>query len=283
MQLVGDSLKKKKRSLIKIVPGSKLPIILYASTAVLLSSIFLVISILASGTSIALNTSSGKKGDINHDGKVDAADAFEIISISKGGKADDSQKSAADLNGDGVVNEQDAMLIVQYSSKTTDVLGTPAKGNTNLESPAMATATTVDENSESSESGEDASESTPTVSNGELVKSGNSKSTAFLTSDNDVYTTARVVNKWKSGGKNMYQIELTQKNNGANLAGDSSVIVKLSGDASVEKTWSCSADSTSDGLKVTSQCNSYVPNGGSISCGFIVSSSSDITVQSISK
>lgn len=274
-------MKKKKRSLIKIEPGSKLPVILYATTAVILSGIFLVISILASGTSMSIKAPSGKKGDINHDGKVDAADAAEIISMSKTGKFDSVEKAAADLNGDGKVNEKDAMLIIQYSSKSTDVLGTPAKeGNTDLESPLMAVVNNSAANS--TEEGDESSENTPTISNGELVKSGNTKIAAFLTSDSDVYTTARVVNKWKSGNKNMYQIELTQKNNSANLAGDSSVVVKLSGGADVEKTWSCTADSTSDGLKITSQCNSYVPKGGSIKCGLIVSSTSDITVEAIS-
>ncbi|MCQ2479434.1 MAG: dockerin type I repeat-containing protein [Clostridia bacterium] len=268
-------MKKKKRSFIKIEPGSKLPVILYATTAVLLSSIFLVISIFASGTSMSLKAPSGRKGDVNHDGKIDAADAYEIINLIKSGKTD----VAADLNGDGVINEQDAALIVQYSSKTSDVLGTAAKGNTELETPIMTTV----ESTSSTEGGEESDEKGPTVSNGELVKSGNSKHVAFLTSDSDVYTTARVVNKWKSGGKNMYQIELTQKNNGQNLAGDSTVTVKLSGSASVEKTWDCTADSSSDGLKITSQCNSYVPTGGSIKCGLIVSSASDITVQEISK
>ncbi|MBQ6819449.1 MAG: dockerin type I repeat-containing protein, partial [Clostridia bacterium] len=53
-------------------------------------------------------------GDVNGDGKDDAADALEVLKSVVGKvKLTDAQLLAGDVNGDKAVNAQDALLILQ--------------------------------------------------------------------------------------------------------------------------------------------------------------------------
>ena len=113
------------------------------------------------------------------------------------------------------------------------------------------------------------------------AKAGTSKFTAFCTTENNIYATARISSKWRSGGKTMYQIDVTVKNNSAAAAASPALSLKLSSSASVIKNWSSNASSTDDGVTVQPITNGYIPSGGSRRCGLIVESPADIQIQSI--
>ena len=56
--------------------------------------------------SLTRQTTTFAREDINHDGRVDILDAFQLARELESGA-----KPAADLNGDGVVDQRDADLI----------------------------------------------------------------------------------------------------------------------------------------------------------------------------
>lgn len=59
-----------------------------------------------------------KKGDVNNDGKINAADAVLVLQDAADiKKLDDSQKSYADMNGDGKINAADAAEILKLAAK----------------------------------------------------------------------------------------------------------------------------------------------------------------------
>ena len=276
-------LKKKRKSIVRFETGSRLPVVSYITAAVVLSSFFLMLTILTSGFSLSLGGHSAE-GDLNHDGVINAADAYQIIKNASDGNLPGVKKKTADVNNDGTIDKKDALLILQYSSKTSEQLGVSAKGNTSIEAPN--TSAMVIGASAGSSGGEDAAadftHQTVSVGADSYVKSGTSRSCAFYTTDNNFYTTARVSNKWQSGGKTLYQIDIRVKNNSANSAGSPALTLKLSGGASVTQKWSCNADSAENSIAVQPLTNGYIPSGGSIRCGIIVESPADIQIESIS-
>jgi hypothetical protein len=56
--------------------------------------------------SLTKQTPTCAREDLNHDGRVDILDAFQLARELRAGK-----KPAVDLNGDGVVDERDADVI----------------------------------------------------------------------------------------------------------------------------------------------------------------------------
>lgn len=73
---------------------------------------------------------SGKKGDLNGDGMVDASDASVALSVyallSTGGSMDisDEQFNIADVNNDGFIDSSDASAIISYYSYLATLLDT---------------------------------------------------------------------------------------------------------------------------------------------------------------
>ena|GEM_PF-2798472 len=64
-----------------------------------------------------------KKGDINDDGSIDAADARLVLRyVAKLETFTDAQKAAADLNGDGAIDASVARRILRYAAKLEDKL-----------------------------------------------------------------------------------------------------------------------------------------------------------------
>lgn len=264
-------LKEKKGFAVNFEPGSKLPLVFYLIAAVILSCLFMMITLITSGFSFTL---SGEfpSGDLNNDKSINASDALHVIMReNKNMDFNGAQIDAGDVNGDGVINELDATLIIQYASETSEKLGVLAVGNTKLEKPAGKKTVTAD----SQQTAESPEES--------FVRSGNSYSAAFCTSESDVYTSARIVNKWYTDNKYMYQIEIAMKNNSGQYIGDSSLELEFSSGVTLEKNWKCYVESDDFRLNITTQCYQYVPDGGVMKCGLIVSSTTDIELESVSK
>lgn len=65
---------------------------------------------------ISLDLVSCLIGDLNHDGKITAADALMTLQISVGKlQPDEEQAKAADVDGEDGVTATDALLILQYA------------------------------------------------------------------------------------------------------------------------------------------------------------------------
>lgn len=271
--------KKKPASPIRFEPGSKLPLVFYAVTAIILSCIFMIITLATSGFSFTLGRELDV-GDINNDGKINACDALKILQRD-GNKADFSgaQIDAADLNGDGVINALDATLIVQYASETSDKLGVLAVGNTRLEK--FPTTVPADNATDTAENTDGTGEDGQTETEASYVKIGNSDFAAFCTTEAEIYTSANLSNIWISNGKYFYQIDITLTNRSNGWLADSNFELQLSGAAVIEKTWSCYAQDSDFGINITTQNNTYVPNGGSMKCGLVVSSGAPLTIESV--
>ena len=277
-------MKKKRKSIVRFEQGSRLPVVAYITAAVVLSSFFLMLTILSSGFSLSVGSHSAA-GDLNGDGVINAADAYQIIKNASDGKLNGVKKKHADLNDDGKIDKKDALLILQFSSKSSDILGEPGKGSTAIEAPntsAMVVGASAGGSGSADSSAEAFTHQPVSVGADNFVKSGTSASTAFFTNENDIYTTARISNKWKSGGKTMYQIDITVKNNSESAVGSPAVNLKLSGSASVTQKWSCNADSTDNNITVQPTTNGYITSGGSIRCGIIVESPAEIKIEAIS-
>lgn len=270
-------LKKKKTSVLKFEPGSKLPVIFYGVTAVILSCAFMIITLITSGFSFTLGKSL-ESGDLNYDKAVNASDALQIM-MREAKKSDfnGAQIDAADLNGDGVINELDALLIVQYSSESSDKLGVLAKGNSSLEAFPTAVPANIDSTDESD------AQSTDEKEEEEYVHNGNSIYNAFCTNEEEIYTSAKIVNKWYTGGKHYYQVEITLRNNSDSYMTDGTVELEFSKNAAVEKTWCCTAQTTDFGIDVTTQNNAYIASGSQMDCGLIVSSDFPLEIEKVSK
>ncbi len=264
-------LKEKKGFYTNFEQNSKLPIIFYLITAAVLSCVFMITALITSGFSFTLK-GEFSSGDMNNDKIINASDSLYIIMHeSKKTDFNGAQIDAGDVNSDGVIDKLDATLIIQYASETSKKLGVPAIGNTKMENPS---------NKETQSPDTQQSENNPEDN---FVRSGNSYYTAFCTSESEIYTAATVANKWQKDGKYYYQINIVLKNNSGQYIGDSSLELEFSNSVTVEKSWSCYAENSDLGLNITTQCYSYVPSGGIIKCGIIVSSPSDIEMESVSK
>ncbi len=81
-------------------------------------TVLLTISLMCSFALIFGSAADAKLGDVNGDGKVNAADARETLRISAGlTVATDEQKLLADANGDGKVTAYDARMILRAAAK----------------------------------------------------------------------------------------------------------------------------------------------------------------------
>ena len=262
-------MKKKKNPIMNFETGSRLPIVFYAIAAVILSCLFMIITLITSGFSFTLGRELSS-GDLNNDGVLNAADALHIIMReNKNLDFNGAQIDAADVNSDGKINDIDAKLIIQYASETSKKLGVSAVGNTKMESPSPVKKD--DASSENTEQQEDS-----------FVRTGNSYGAAFSTSEAGIYSTARIANKWQANGKYYYQINISLKNYSGQYISDSSLEIDFSSGVTVEKSWKCSAENGDFGINITTQTYQYVPNGGTLNCGIIVSSPSEIEVESVS-
>lgn len=260
---------KKKGPAIKFEEGSKMPIIFYAITAVVLSCFFMIVTLLTSGFSFTLSKEL-PAGDVNGDGKINSVDALQVI-LHENDKIrfNGAQIDAADINKDGEINDLDALLIEQYSNKCTNKLGELAPVNVSIENPnAKKNVSSVD----------------TTVTENGVLKSGNSYASTFSTSESGIYTSATVTNKWQADNKYMYQIEITVTNNSDTYMGDTSLDIGFSGkNTEIEKTWDCYEDNADFGTKIKTNSKTYTAPGGSIKCGMIISCSSPSEVKSIAE
>lgn len=267
-------LKEKKSTGVRFESGSKLPLILYVLTAVILSCAVMMGTMLTSGFSFTLGRQLGQ-GDMNGDGELNASDALKIIMRENNQlEFNGTQLDAGDINGDGAINQLDALLIIQYSTKSSEKLGILSSVNVSMEEPLSGPRTEETENTDSDV--QQPSEET-------FVRAGSSYLTAFLTSQDNIFSTARIVNCWKSDGKNKYQIEITVKNNSQEYIGSHSVDLEFSNNVTVENSWKCYTEENDYGIEVTTQSSSYISPGGYTKCGLIVSSKSEISLESVSE
>lgn len=265
----GVFLEKSKKPVIKFDPNSNLPVLFYAIAAVILSCIFIIITLFTTGFNFTISRELSS-GDLNNDGNHSASDALYIMQRNQGKiNFNGAQIDAADVNKDGVINDLDATLIVQYASGTSKKLGILAIGNTTMEKPSSGTKSTSAQAVSAQETN--------------FVSTGKSYAAAFFTSENNVYTTAKIANKWQSNGKYYYQVDIVFKNNSGQYIGDSTVELDFSNDVTVEKSWKCSAADSDFGLNISTQSYSYIPDGGTLKCGLIVSSPSEVEIDSVSK
>lgn len=267
-------MKDKKKAIIKFDQSSKLPIIFYIMSVVILSCVFMIITLVNSG----LHFTIGKpldEGDLNKDGKLSSSDALYIIEKENGKtELNGAQIDAADINKDGLINSLDAKLIVQYSSETSKKLGVLGVGITKMENPSDRIIKTEGSSNDSQNSQQIEED---------FVSSGSSYATAFCTTEEEIYSTAKVVNKWSANNKYYYQIDVVIINYSDNYIGDTSVELDFTSDVTVEKSWDCSATDSDYGINITTQNNTYINDGGMLKCGIVVSSPIAVDIESVSK
>ncbi len=260
----------KKSPSIKFEEGSKMPIIFFITTAVILSCFFMIITLITSGFSFTLSKEL-PAGDVNGDGKINAVDALQII-LHEDDKIrfNGAQIDAGDINKDGVINDLDALLIEQYSNNCSDKLGVLTPVNVSMENPNAGKKTVKPEPAVSEDNG--------------ILKSGASYASVFSTSESDLYISATIANKWQADDKYMYQLDITVKNNSDSYIADPSIDIVPGGkNTEIEKTWGCYELDSDYGMKIKTQSNLYTAPGGYIKCGIIISSTSPSAIKSISE
>ena len=68
------------------------------------------------------NGTENKLGDVNLDGKLNTADAVEVLRYAAGMTTlSDAQMAVADVNADSKVNTADAVRLLQYSAGMCDI------------------------------------------------------------------------------------------------------------------------------------------------------------------
>lgn len=278
--------KDNPKPILKFEPGSRQPFILYLISITIISAIIVIVCLFTSGMSFS-GRNSAKAGDINLDGNIDSADVTLLSHFFAGQEEfTDEQKKAADVDGNGEINSKDTVLLMQH-------IGVHSKEDKpEEEQPSQSTEPLTEEEptsesaSETEEPGntQPAEEEKEPAINADFVTSGKSENTAFLTSESGAYYVARIGNSWQSAdGKYMYQIDFTIKNNSQKTIYNTSAKVNLSGGVNVEKNWDCSAKNETGVITVTTKNEGRLLPGGTFTCGFVISASSPITIESVTK
>lgn len=86
-----------------------------------------VISAISLAAALTVCSSAAMLGDVNGDGKINSADALNVLRYSVGLEVKNFDKSVADMNGDGRINSADALKILRISvglDSTGDVTST---------------------------------------------------------------------------------------------------------------------------------------------------------------
>lgn len=274
--------KDNPKPILKFEPGSRQPFILYLISITIISAIVVIVCLFSSGMSFSSHKAA-TPGDINLDGKIDTADA-DLLSQHFTGqiKLSEKQIKAADVDGNGEINSKDTMLLMQHigvnsiekEEATSQSTEPPVE-----EEPSTEPADITEEQS----STEPTQKEEPEV-NADFVSSGKGENAAFLTSESGTYYIARIGNSWQGAdGKYMYQIDFTVKNNSQKTVYNTSAKVNLSDSVNVEKNWDCSAKNETGVITVTTKNEGRLLPGGTFTCGFVVSCSNPITVESVTK
>ncbi len=274
--------KDNPKPILKFEPGSRQPFILYLISITIISAIIVIVCLFTSGMSFSTRKAPAP-GDINLDGKVDTADA-DLLSQHFTGKLklNEEQTKAADVDGNGEINSKDTMLLMQHigvnSIEDEETTSQSTEASTQEEPSTEPTS-----DPEEPSSTEPSQEQEPEI-NSDFVSSGKGENAAFLTAESGAYYIARIGNSWQTAdGKYMQQIDFTVKNNSQKTIYNTSAKVNLSDGVNVEKNWDCSAKNESGVITVTTKNEGRLLPGGTFTCGFIVSSSSPITIESVTK
>lgn len=278
--------KDSPKPILKFEPGSRQPFILYLISITIISAIIVIVCLFTSGMTFS-DKKADALGDVNLDGKVDTADVTLLSQYFTGGaQLTDEQKEIADVDNNGEINSKDTMLIMQHIGVHSSEEDKPDK-----EQPSQSTEAPQKEepSSEPSSEAEEPDGTQPEEKeepevNSDFVSSGKSENAAFLTAESGAYYIARIGNSWQSGdGKYMYQIDFTVKNNSQKTIYNTSAKVNLSGGVNVEKNWDCSAKNETGVITVTTKNEGRLLPGGTFTCGFVISASSPITIESVTK
>ncbi|MBQ8783209.1 MAG: hypothetical protein IJZ57_05510 [Clostridia bacterium] len=273
--------KETPKPILKFEPGSRQPFILYLISITIISAIIVIVCLFTSGLSFS-DKNNDLLGDINLDGKVDSADAL-LLSEYFSGKEElnEEQMKAADVDNNGEINSKDSILIIQHIGIDPSDLQQPSEEKTT--EPSTSADTTEQSTESEEETTSQPTEADPQL-NVDFVNSGKSDNAAFLTIESGVYYIAGISNSWQdANGKYMYQIDFTVKNNSSKTVYNTSAKVNLSDSVMVEKDWDCSVKNESKVLTVTTKNEGRITKGGTFSCGFIISSSAPIEIESITK
>ena len=270
--------KNRQSELLKFEPGSKQPFILFMIAVIILSAVIIIAALFSSGVSLGSKDKSDR-GDINGDGKIDSADILLIMNhISGAEELTGDMLKRADINSDKSVNSNDAYALVQYVNQSggqVDIQAITAQSSQpeSTSQPTQGDAQSEPENSDEPDSTDD------------LLLTGKSYSSAFLTGENKLYYSARIVNRWQSADSaNMYQIELKVKNNSEKTIYNTSADISFTSPVSVESYNGCTVKENESGaLKVRTSNEGSVLPGGTYSCSFVVSCAQETEISSVTK
>lgn len=273
--------KDTSKPILKFEPGSRQPFILYLISITIISTIIVIVCLFTSGMSFA-EAEAKTPGDINLDGTVDSKDVLLLTQYLAGNtKFKEPQLTAADVDENGEVNSKDSMLLIQLLGQSPGA--TPAPSTTKPPNEPSTSENSSQDTITGEESVFEESTSSPEISI-DFELSGKSDNMAFLTGENGVYYTARIVNHWTSAdGKYMYQVEFTVKNNSSKTVFNTSADINLNSSADVEKSWDCSVSGKDNKITIRTQNPGRIKEGGTFSCGFIISAGYPISIDSVTK
>ena len=185
----------------------------------------------------------------------------------------------ADVNDDKAVNTNDAYYLIQYVNKSGNQSGIESVTDNKTSQPDSTSEPTVEADKTEPESNEE------TADEKEAVLSGKSYSSAFLTGENQLYYSVRIVNRWQSADSaNMYQIELKIKNNSEKTVYNTSADITFTSPVSVESYNGCTVTENETGaLTVKTNNEGSIKSGGTFTCSFVVSSAQETDISAVVK
>lgn len=277
--------KDNSKPILKFEPGSRQPFMLYLISVTIVSAVIVIVCLFTSGLSFSQEEDELILGDVNLNGAVDSADVLILSQFLTGNTLlNEEQLVLADVDKNGEINAKDSMLIIQHLGYSPDTLSEEitqqqSEEQTDSQGDEITQAPTRDE-SEVQES----PQSTTNPAEADFDRYGKAENMAFLTGENGVYYTARIVNSWQSAeGKYMYQIEFVVKNNSEKSIYNTSAEIVLSQVCEVVKDWDCKTNTENETIKVTTQNEGRILAGGTFNCGFVISAGSPITIESVNK
>ena len=272
--------KENKKPIVNFEPGSRQPFILYLISITIISSIIVIACLFSSGISKTEVKKDSSLGDVDLNGTINMADAKLLTEYLTGLiKLTAEQLKEADADKNGSINTHDSMVIFQTAEslgESTDI--------TTSQATAPSSTQGHSETSETEESSTtETSASKPEIES-DYVSEGKGENAAFCTSESGAYYVARITNSWKDAtGRYMYQISLTVKNNTEKTIYNTSADVVFNNSVVVEKQWDCSIKNEESALTVKTKNDESLSPGGTFTCGFIISSNSAVTINSIVK
>ncbi len=268
-------MKETKKSLIFFKSGSKQPIIFYFFSALCISSLIIIVTLVTGGFRPTLHKEQ-LKGDVSGNETIDAADALYILMKTSGKtKINGAQFDAGDVNYDGKIDKTDASLILMFADDSVKHLGDISEEKAVLDSPSTGIKNpSVNKKEQSREENE--------IEENGFLLSGSSDYAAYSTSDKNIYTCAKIVNSWKAEDKFMYQIDVTVKNNSGSYISMSKADIYFTHDVNVEKYWGCYSEVCSDPKEVILDNYGTLNSSKSDTYGIIISSDKEIKIDSVS-